>query len=483
MKEKFLRIIGNFLAVLFSISLVVMSGSCSDRKDSVSDSYTVTFDAQGGTPVPESQIVKHGEKVVEPEQDPEKEGYVFVGWYTKSGIKFNFFSTPVTSDMTLVAHWWTGPKQYVFLQDYDWEFDSYEKIKTYFGDSKGKDVAVGRAFIIYCFERDPALMREYMSKHLENSLKYEIPILVQLDPITFMTSRPDLWNWWDASAPGYDPDNKNNVEWTSWSPDDAVKIGWLNWGQQIRLNPMPNLMSPVYRQAVRDQMTELILMVKDWYDKLPDNKKYLLGGIKVTGEMAIGVNNWYYPNGNDYVNQPAENDPQTGINMYDVPSRGVQTIGYAALKTGGFKTEGEITGEDIAMLAQKHSEYVSKLCSDLGFPRDLIFAHAGGCGDDLKACINSYASPAWSFYLQDAANPAGFTEVLAILETSDASYFGVAEWSIGNNTDPSAWTNSIGEALAIPRCRYLSVYNNVVGNEYYGTSVNMAAVEGIKAIQ
>src|SRR3546814_5483993 len=95
-----------------------------------------------------------------------------------------------------------------------------------------------------------------LNKQLAQALQYEIPVLVQLDAVTLMDARPDLWNWWDPSRPGYDPANRENVEWTSWSPDDAVKLGWLNWGRQIRLNPMPNLMSPDYREAVALQRSE-----------------------------------------------------------------------------------------------------------------------------------------------------------------------------------------------------------------------------------
>jgi hypothetical protein len=273
------------------------------------------------------------------------------------------------------------------------------------------------------------------------------------------------------------------VEWTSWSPDDAVKLGWLNWGRQIRLNPMPNLMSPAYRKAVADEMTHLIAIVAQWYQNLPGEKKYLFGGIKVTGEMFIGVNNWYYPNGNSYIDKDPVNDPQTGINVFDLPGRGVQTIGYAALKTAGIKTSGNITGDDIAELARRHSEIVSKLCADLGIPRDHIFSHAAGHGKDLDACINQYACPAWSFYGQDATNPAGFTEALDRLKTSDAPYFGIAEWSVGDSQDPTKWKNAISNGLSITRCRYLSVYANVVGNDYFNTNPNTYAVQGIKAVQ
>lgn len=345
------------VGLLSCILAIVVLPQCAEEKETLE--YIVTFETLGGTPVPEIQKVPALGNVVKPE-DPQKDGYIFCGWYTQSGLKFNF-NTPVTSDLVLTAKWWDGPEKYVFLQDYD-VFFNYDIIKSYFGNSIGKNIAVGRGFIIYVFERPHDTMIKLLKEHLKKSIEYDIPILVQLDAITFMDSRPDIWNWWNEKRAGYKPDNRYNVEWTSWSPEDAVKIGWLNWGRQIRITPMPNLMSPEYRIAVKRQVEELLSIVKAWYDELPKNKKYLLGGIKVTGEMAIGVNNWYYPNGNDYLDKPEDQDPKTGININILPSRGVQTIGFAALKTGMFKESGNITGEDIAMLSQKHSEYMSKIC-------------------------------------------------------------------------------------------------------------------------
>ena len=119
-------------------------------------------------------------------------------------------------------------------------------------------------------------------------------MLIQLDPITFWDNVPELWNWFDPGIPGYNEDNKANVEWTSWSMDDAVKIGWLNWGTQIRLRPMANLFSKAYQAAVKARMDAFLSILSEWYTELPEAKKYLLIGVKITGELAVGVNNWYY---------------------------------------------------------------------------------------------------------------------------------------------------------------------------------------------
>jgi hypothetical protein len=55
------------------------------------------------------------------------------------------------------------------------------------------------------------------------------------DSQIFWGSRSDLWNHFNSSAPGYDANNAENVEWTSWSSRDAVDVSWLNWGRQMRV--------------------------------------------------------------------------------------------------------------------------------------------------------------------------------------------------------------------------------------------------------
>ena len=66
------------------------------------ETHIVTFDSHGGTPV-DSQIIKHGEKAIEP-TTPEKLGYTFVGW-TLQGEPWVFYKNTVTEDITLDANW------------------------------------------------------------------------------------------------------------------------------------------------------------------------------------------------------------------------------------------------------------------------------------------------------------------------------------------------------------------------------------------
>ena len=67
-------------------------------------SYTVAFDANGGSNVP-TQKVRYGSKASRP-ADPTRAGHTFQGWYTArdGGSRYDFSRT-VTGDVTLYAHW------------------------------------------------------------------------------------------------------------------------------------------------------------------------------------------------------------------------------------------------------------------------------------------------------------------------------------------------------------------------------------------
>ena len=68
--------------------------------------YTVTFDANGGTPEPEAQTVKVGKTAAKPENDPAIANSDFLGWFAPNATTAYDFSTPVTAELTLTAKWY-----------------------------------------------------------------------------------------------------------------------------------------------------------------------------------------------------------------------------------------------------------------------------------------------------------------------------------------------------------------------------------------
>jgi uncharacterized repeat protein (TIGR02543 family) len=74
------------------------------------NSFRVDFNAQGGTPTPESQMITSGGKAAGPTPVPTKEGYALDGWYTEAALTTRWnFDNAVTKDITLHAKWTAAP--------------------------------------------------------------------------------------------------------------------------------------------------------------------------------------------------------------------------------------------------------------------------------------------------------------------------------------------------------------------------------------
>ena len=80
-------------------------------KNGASGVWTVTFNTNGGTPEPESQI-RANLPATKPD-DPTRSGYVFAGWYTDEVCTAAYdFTQPVTDSVTLYAKWEAAPRYY-----------------------------------------------------------------------------------------------------------------------------------------------------------------------------------------------------------------------------------------------------------------------------------------------------------------------------------------------------------------------------------
>ena len=95
------------------------------------ESYTVTFDTNGGSAV-EPVKVMNGKTVAKP-ADPTREGYAFLGWYADSAYTtaFSFGAAPVTANTTVYARWsekLTGAA--VYTVDFDLNYAGAEQLDS-----------------------------------------------------------------------------------------------------------------------------------------------------------------------------------------------------------------------------------------------------------------------------------------------------------------------------------------------------------------
>lgn len=153
-----------------------------------------------------------------------------------------------------------------------------------------------------------------MRAFLAASVITGIPVFLGIDGENWWDSS-GLWNWFDTTAPGFDPANIENVEWTGWTPDTAIKISWRNWGRQIRVKPQQNIHAPKLMALYKQKLSSVIMILVSWYVELSSEQKILLAGIKVGWEASIGWNSYYYPDGNTFYDRWPTNsshDPITG---------------------------------------------------------------------------------------------------------------------------------------------------------------------------
>ena len=354
----------------------------------------------------------------------------------------------------------------------------FEQIARDFPSRPDARVRLGLAAIFSYLQKPRAQTIADLRGFLDRARATDTPVLVQLDGENWWGGRPDLWNWWDPSLPGYSPGNRTNVEWSSWSPDDSLKIAWRNWGRQIRVLPPPNLMSPGYRVACHEEMRALVPIVLAWWKELPADRKHLMVGIKVGWESSIGVNAWYYPKGNALLDRPEKDDPVAGLNADELPGRGVATIGFAAVKTAGLRLSGDLAEADLAEIARRHLEDLSRLAAELGVPRDRLFTHGGGWKEGellYQAAVNRFSSPGWSFY-RHATDPKADTGVQAALRASDAPGWAAVEWLLQGPRETEPWRKALSATLSDPRCRFLCIYN------WEGVRDSHAVLEALRVV-
>ena len=74
--------------------------------------FTITFDADGGSPEPDTLRVVEGELATKPSANTFKAGSAFLYWGAAGAGRFDF-NTPIMADITLVAHWEGGRTGFV----------------------------------------------------------------------------------------------------------------------------------------------------------------------------------------------------------------------------------------------------------------------------------------------------------------------------------------------------------------------------------
>ena len=311
----------------------------------------------------------------------------------------------------------------------------------------------------------------------------DLPLSISLDTTQWWQGRPDLWNWFNGSAPGYSPANVANVEWFGPAPSNATLISWRNWGSQFRMTtPHPNFASPAFRAAAAESLAPLAARLAEWYAALPAERRWLLAYVRPAQELAIGTNYYYYPNGNALAGQPPANDPTGG------PGAALQ-LGYAAVCGAlgaaaaaatpgcawapGARAPPPLSPLQLDAVVSSYLSFAARVLLDAGLPRSKLMVHTGAyfqrappCPFQPPSACASFASPAaalipeafpgWSLYGAEvrAAADAGLLESLRAV---GGAPWGAPEWNIFSGPQP-AWEAALNDS-SVANNRFIDVQN------------------------
>lgn len=368
--------------------------------------------------------------------------------------------------------------------------DSFEnaiqEIRALIPADESKSVKLGVQTTIPYFNIPSNQSEQVVRELIKVVEEEEMPIIFKLDGITEWTNRADLWNWWDGNEA-----NRENVEWTDWTPEAAIKISWRNWGGQFRVRPAPNLGSPAYIEAKKAELSKLLPIIANWYNSLPANKKYLLAGVVLDNELSL-FNHYFYPDGNRYYDLCPKYDGDCAktaddlalqkhypINPSNGPSYGRQAIGYAAVKSFGIKTSGTLTQQDVDEAVKRHAKILAETAKEY-LPADKVIIHGmwnisgdnPQGGSSYHSVVTNIVSPGWTTYgwgLQGFLYGTRFSkssiQLRDAIKQNQLKTWGAVEWSaiepadIASSNTFNNWSNSLLDTLRFDGNKLLVIYN------------------------
>lgn len=348
--------------------------------------------------------------------------------------------------------------------------------------SPSGDLLVGNEIIFSLLDGPLDASLQALDAVLNASRASGVPVSLVLDGENWWGTQAQLWNWFNPAAPGYSPENANNVEWFGRTNASAVKIGWRNWGSQIRVTPQQNMLSPAVLAALQPRLAAMAGKIAAWYQSLPAGLKYLLACVKVGWEAGVQYNAYYYGGGNDLVGKPASEDPTYGMDWSKGVSGGLPLLGYAAAITSGMLKDGqELTSDVIARVTAKYLSWLAGEVVAAGVPDDKVVNHAGGqqpdpSGEPVVAYAAGFSSvgvPGYSLYWGTPS--AAFLQEMKV---SGRTRWAAAEWNL-RGRDENEWYDDFLGTLSVLDCAHIAVYN--WDNDFEHSDSGKAAVRRLLA--
>ena len=280
------------------------------------------------------------------------------------------------------------PKYLIFWSEPEKAGELAERIGVK-GDGKTRLLGLGLPTATY--ELEPQLPDRIRSAFAA-ARRHDMAVMLHFDFHLRWKSRADLWNWFDPAKPGYNPDNKYNVEWHGWD-GPPNKVSYLDHGVLERIPPSQCFTSKRVRAEIARIISKVIAPVlRDELAKLKaEGKETLFAGVLVG--LEPNIDNYSKPN------------PQQAKMMKEdgVP---VGRLGYRALLDCGFSAERppEDFHKALATIVQETVAFWCQQFVDAGIPADKLYPHVAApapaevMNAPIWTAFNKYSRPGWTTY-------------------------------------------------------------------------------------
>ncbi|MEM6689637.1 MAG: hypothetical protein AAF664_09435, partial [Planctomycetota bacterium] len=122
---------------------------------------------------------------------------------------------------------------------------------------------------------------------IEVAMRHDVAVHFTIENLEW-GNRSDLWNYNDRDRPGYDPANRQNVEWMDWEGTPHPHR-YRDWGQPERMPPVICYNSSAVRREVA-RLAEQVIgpAISTGLERLANaDKLHLFAGVTVGAEPAL----------------------------------------------------------------------------------------------------------------------------------------------------------------------------------------------------
>jgi hypothetical protein len=281
------------------------------------------------------------------------------------------------------------------------------------GDGKTRQLAVGGGIPI--FANDASIVREIRLR-FDIARRTNVAVHFNVDDHIGWDERPDLWNWYDPKKPGYNPDNRKNVEWYDWD-GTPNKRRYLTPDGTPSQTPHMCYNSPMIQAEIARIISQVVgpELRRETNTLKQDGQEYLFAGITVGAEAGFDDYSIVSkllpqlpPHGDPVQMSVARMIRQAAALMHE-DNAPYSRLGYCSLTNAGYSKMNPPAdiNRALAEVNRKFIEFWDKQFVDAGIPCSRIYTHVAASSlqdEDNNAPIgivfNPYARPGWTTYPQ-----------------------------------------------------------------------------------